>query len=256
MAELVKQEVKGKNEADVDELVKLLQQHMAQPDGPFGAPEAGARPAPARCASSASSTSSPSRPKPKRTTTTTRPSRWKKSFVLVFVFELYGQVSPSCGGFSYHREVAVASNDSSRFITEKKTSTDPIHLVFDTLKRVSGNVYGDPRSAAAATAGGAVTSSPTKETDLSCAHSDLDVLHRVDCIFSVLWLVSVFFSSPPRQVSGRIPFFSCVFFPFAEEKNATRHRASDRHRCLSSSHHPGGINYKSKPNADFHYLEW
>ena len=112
-------------------------------------------------------------------------------------------MSPSCGGFSYHRAVAVASNDSSRFITEKKTSTDPIHLVFDTLKRVSGNFYGDPRSAAAATAGGAVTSSPTKETDLSCAHSDLDVLHRVDCIFSVLWLVSVFFSSPPRQVSGQ-----------------------------------------------------
>ena len=32
VAELVKQEVKGKNEADVDELVKLLQQHMAQPE--------------------------------------------------------------------------------------------------------------------------------------------------------------------------------------------------------------------------------
>ena len=34
MTELVKEKVKGKNEVDVEELVKLLNQHLAQPDRP------------------------------------------------------------------------------------------------------------------------------------------------------------------------------------------------------------------------------
>lgn len=34
MIEIIKENIKGKNEADVEEVIKLLNQHLAQPDKP------------------------------------------------------------------------------------------------------------------------------------------------------------------------------------------------------------------------------